>query len=60
MSYKKVASVMGSDSDLPVIKRATQMLDLLEIRYAVRVISAHRTPDVAHGFAKMLRTTVLV
>jgi 5-(carboxyamino)imidazole ribonucleotide mutase len=52
MSYKKVAIVMGSDSDLPVIKRATQMLDLFEIKYEVRVISAHRTPDVAHGFAK--------
>lgn len=51
MSYKKVAIVMGSDSDLPVIKRATQMLDLFEIEYEVRVISAHRTPDVAHDFA---------
>lgn len=51
MALKKVAIVMGSDSDLPVIKKTTGMLDLFEIKYEVRVISAHRTPDVAHDFA---------
>ena len=41
---KKVGIVMGSDSDLPVIEKATDMLKALEIPYEVHVYSAHRTP----------------
>ena len=49
---KKVAVIMGSDSDLNTMKAAMDMLKSLEIPYAVRVISAHRTPEAAADFAK--------
>ncbi len=42
---------MGSDSDLPVIKKTTDMLKLLGIEYEVHVYSAHRTPEEARDFA---------
>ena len=48
---KKVAVIMGSDSDLKVMQGAIDMLKKLEIPFAVRVISAHRTPDAAREFA---------
>lgn len=49
---KKVSIVMGSDSDLPVIKKAISILKKFQVPYEVRVISAHRTPDEAYDFAK--------
>ena len=49
---KKVAIVMGSDSDLPVLKPAVKTLNELGIECVVRILSAHRTPDVAAQFAK--------
>ena len=52
---KKIGIVMGSDSDLPVIKMATDMLDTLEVPYEVHVYSAHRTPDEARNFALSAR-----
>ena len=48
---KKVAVVMGSDSDLKTMQGAIDMLRKLEIPFAVRVISAHRTPEAARDFA---------
>ncbi len=48
---KKVGIVMGSDSDLPIIKKATDMLASLEIPFEVHVYSAHRTPEQARDFA---------
>ena len=48
---KKVAVVMGSDSDLKTMQGAVDMLKKLEIPFAVRVISAHRTPEAARDFA---------
>ena len=48
---KKVGIVMGSDSDLPVIQKATDLLRELEIPFEVHVYSAHRTPLQAHDFA---------
>ena len=48
---KKVGIVMGSDSDLPIIKKATDMLKTLEIPFEVHVYSAHRTPVEARDFA---------
>lgn len=48
---KKVGIIMGSDSDLPVIRKATDMLDTLGIPYEVHVYSAHRTPVEARDFA---------
>ena len=52
---KKVGIVMGSDSDLPVIEKATDMLKALEIPYEVHVYSAHRTPAEAKEFASTAR-----
>ena len=48
---KRVGIVMGSDSDLPVIQKATSLLRQLEIPFEVHVYSAHRTPDQARDFA---------
>ena len=42
---------MGSDSDLPIIKKATDMLETLGIPFEVHVYSAHRTPEEARAFA---------
>ena len=48
---KKVAVIMGSDSDLKTMQGAVDMLKKLEIPFSVRVISAHRTPEAARDFA---------
>ena len=48
---KKVAIIMGSDSDLPIIEKATAVLDSFSVPYEVHVYSAHRTPDEAAEFA---------
>lgn len=48
----KVALVMGSKSDLSVVKPAVTVLKSFGVETEVRVISAHRTPDEAHAFAK--------
>ncbi len=52
---KKVAIIMGSDSDLPVLKPAIKTLHKLGIPFEVRVLSAHRTPAEAAEFAKNAR-----
>lgn len=46
MGRPLVGIVMGSDSDLAVMSKAADMLEELEISYEVRIISAHREPDV--------------
>ena len=52
---KKVGIIMGSDSDLPVIKKAVDQLRVLGIPYEVHVYSAHRTPAEARDFALSAR-----
>ena len=52
---KKVAVIMGSDSDLPVLEGCFKMLKKLEIPYEAHVYSAHRTPLEAAAFAKSAR-----
>ena len=52
---KKVGIVMGSDSDLPIIRRATDTLASLDIPFEVHIYSAHRTPDEAAQFAQSAR-----
>ena len=49
---KKVAIIMGSDSDLPVVTPTIKQLRELNIETEVRVMSAHRTPQEAHEFSK--------
>ena len=51
----KVAFVMGSDSDLPVVEKAIEIVKQFGVETEVRVISAHRTPAVAEEFAKRAR-----
>jgi len=46
-----VGVVMGSDSDLETMKKCLDQLDALGVACELRVISAHRTPDVAHEYA---------
>ncbi len=46
-----VAVIMGSKSDWPVMEHATAMLDQLGVSYEVKVVSAHRTPDLLFEFA---------
>lgn len=48
---KKVGIIMGSDSDLPVVKKAMDMLTSLSVPYEVHIYSAHRTPVEARDFA---------
>ena len=48
----KVAIVMGSDSDLPIMQKAVDMLKKLEIEFEVRVLSAHRTPEATAEFTR--------
>ena len=48
---KKVGIVMGSDSDLPIIEKATDTLAALGIPFEVHVYSAHRTPEQAREFS---------
>ena len=48
----EVGIVMGSDSDWPIVKTATETLENFGIAYEVRVISAHRTPDEASEYAR--------
>lgn len=48
----KVAIIMGSDSDLPIVSKAIRILKEFKVDFLVRVISAHRTPDIAASFAK--------
>ena len=52
---KKVGIIMGSDSDLPIVQKAVDMLKALEIPYEVHIYSAHRTPVEAHDFAANAR-----
>jgi 5-(carboxyamino)imidazole ribonucleotide mutase len=48
---KKIAVIMGSDSDLPVVQKAIDVLDEYDIPYEVHVYSAHRTPEQARDFS---------
>lgn len=52
---KKVGIIMGSDSDLPIVKKAVQILRTLEIPFETHIYSAHRTPDEAARFARAAR-----
>lgn len=52
---KKVAVIMGSDSDLPVVGKAIDTLKELDIPAEVHVFSAHRTPEACAAFTKSAR-----
>ena len=48
----KVGIVMGSDSDMPIVSKAADILEKLGIDYEIKIISAHREPDVFFEYAK--------
>ena len=48
---KKIAVIMGSDSDLPIVGKAVDIFKSFEVPYEVHIYSAHRTPDEAATFA---------
>ena len=52
MSKPFVAVLMGSDSDLPVLRATLDVLKSLGIPHEVRITSAHRTPDTTHAYVK--------
>lgn len=52
---KKVGIVMGSDSDLPIVKKAVDTLKNFGVPYEVHILSAHRTPEEAKNFAVSAR-----
>lgn len=47
-----VGIIMGSDSDLPIMKEAAKILDYFEIEYELTIVSAHRTPERLVDYAK--------
>ena len=53
---KKVGIIMGSDSDLPILRKAMDTLESLGIPYECHIYSAHRTPEEARQFALNART----
>ena len=55
MSAKKVAVIMGSDSDLPIVKKALEELKNYGVEYECHIMSAHRTPSTAAEFASAAR-----
>ncbi len=55
MSAKKVAIIMGSDSDLPIMKAAAKELNKANVEFELKVMSAHRTPAEACEFASNAR-----
>lgn len=52
---KKIAIIMGSDSDMQVVSKATSILKSFNVPYEVHVFSAHRTPDEAAVFSRSAR-----
>ena len=56
MADVKGGIIMGSQSDWATMKQAADILDELEIGFAARIVSAHRTPDRMYDFAKSAKT----
>jgi 5-(carboxyamino)imidazole ribonucleotide mutase len=56
MNTPVIGIIMGSDSDLPVMREAAKMLDELEIPYEMTIVSAHRTPARLYEYAQSAET----
>ena len=54
---KKVAIIRGSDSDLPVVKKAIDTLESFNVPFETHIFSAHRTPDEAAKFSRSARNS---
>ncbi len=55
MKKVDVAIIMGSDSDLPIMKDAAKFLDDMGISYEIKILSVHRTPEKATKYAEELK-----
>ncbi|MGN0644279.1 5-(carboxyamino)imidazole ribonucleotide mutase [Gemmiger sp.] len=55
LNRKKVAVIMGSDSDWPVVKAACSVLKEFDVPFEAHILSAHRTPEAAAAFARSAR-----
>ncbi|HBR14435.1 MAG TPA: 5-(carboxyamino)imidazole ribonucleotide mutase [Candidatus Omnitrophica bacterium] len=55
MNNIQIALMMGSQSDLPVMKEAAKILEEFDVSYEIRVLSAHRTPKETAEYAEQLR-----
>lgn len=55
MSKAIVGIIMGSQSDLPIMKKAAEMLHQMEVPYEITIVSAHRTPERMIDYAKSAR-----
>jgi 5-(carboxyamino)imidazole ribonucleotide mutase len=56
MGKKLISIVMGSDSDLPVMRQAAEMLEKFDLEYEIDIVSAHRTPEKLYDFASNAHT----
>lgn len=54
MTDIKVSVVMGSKSDYPVMKECLGMLDIFDLKYEVKILSAHRSPEATRQFSRHL------
>ena len=52
----QVGIIMGSDSDMPVMKDAIEILESFDIEFEVDIVSAHRTPEKLYEYAKTAHT----
>ena len=52
MKQPIVSIIMGSDSDLLIMQETVQVLEEFDLDYEIKIISAHRTPDIAFDYAK--------
>lgn len=52
----RIGIIMGSTSDLPTMEKAAQVLDELDVAYEMKVVSAHRTPDLMFEYAESARS----
>jgi 5-(carboxyamino)imidazole ribonucleotide mutase len=52
MNKPLVGIIMGSDSDLPIMKEAAEILEQFEVAYEIKIVSAHRTPKLMYDYAQ--------
>ncbi|MHB1314618.1 MAG: 5-(carboxyamino)imidazole ribonucleotide mutase [Christensenellales bacterium] len=50
----KIGIIMGSNSDLPIMKEAAAVLQEMGIDYSINIVSAHRTPDFMYSYSKSI------
>lgn len=58
MAKKRIGIVMGSDSDLTIMKEAMNILKEFDVDFDVNIISAHRSPERAHSYATDRKSVV--